>query len=157
MFSFLKKEKILSSVADGEIITLSKVPDQVFSQKILGDGFAVIPSNGDFFSPADGTVSDVTDTLHAYCITTDDGLEILVHIGIDTVELKGEFFTPLVKVGDKILRGKAIAHADLDGIKAKGYNTSTVVVITNTETLREFSVKETPDAKAGSPALIYKV
>ena len=157
MFNFFKKERILSSVANGRITGLSKVPDQVFSQKILGDGFAVIPTGGDFYSPADGIVTDVTDTLHAYCITTDDGLEILIHIGLDTVELKGQFFTPLVKKGDKITRGDAIAHADLDGIKSKGYNTATVVIVTNTDRLSQFSINETPTAKAGSPAMTYKI
>ena len=157
MFNFLKKERILSSVANGRIAGLSKVPDRVFSQKILGDGFAVIPTSGDFFSPSDGVVTDVADTLHAYCITTNDGLEILVHIGIDTVELKGEFFTPLVKKGDKITRGDALAHADLDGIKSKGYNTATVVVVTNTDRMSRFTINETPSAKAGSPAMTYKI
>ena len=137
MFNFLKKEKNLSSVANGRIIGLSKVPDQVFSQKILGDGFAVVPTNGNF--------------------TSRDGLEILVHIGIDTVELKGEFFTSLVKKGDPIHRGEAIALADIDAIKEKGYNTTTMVVITNTEKLKEFRVLEAPSAKAGSPALAYKL
>lgn len=156
MFNFLKKEKTLTSVADGRIIGITKIPDRVFSQKILGDGFGVIPSQGDFFSPANGVVTDVTDTLHAYCITTDDGLEILVHIGIDTVELKGEGFTPLVKKGDRLAAGDAIAHADLDFLKEKGYSIATAVVITNTEKLKSFRVLEAPAAKAGSPAMIYK-
>ncbi len=156
MFSFLKKEKKLLSVANGRIVTLSKIPDRVFSQKILGDGFGVIPTTGHFFSPADGTVTDVTDTLHAYCITTNDGLEILVHIGIDTVELKGEGFTPLVKKGDRLAAGDALAHADLAFLKEKGYSTATAVVVTNTEKLKSISVSESPSAKAGSPAMIYK-
>ena len=157
MFDFFKKEKYLATVADGGIISISSVPDQVFSQKILGDGFAVIPEHGDIFSPASGTVSDVTETLHAYCITSDEGLEILVHIGIDTVELKGKGFTPLVKAGDRIERGGALAHADLKEIEAAGYNTTTVVVITNTDKLKSFSVLENPSAKSGDKALTYKI
>lgn len=157
MFAFMKKEKILSSIANGRIITLSKVPDEVFSKKILGDGFAVIPTNGNIYSPADGTVTDVTESLHAYCITTDDGLEILVHIGIDTVELKGEFFTPLVKQGDKIHRGEALAYADIEGIREKGYNPATMVVITNTEKFKEYRVHEAQSESAGTPALTYKL
>ncbi len=156
MFSFLKKEKRLAAVANGRVIGLNKVPDLVFSQKILGDGFGVIPTDGHFFSPADGVVTDVTDTLHAYCITTDDGLELLVHIGLDTVELKGLGFTPLIKKGDKLSTGDAIAHADLDLIKEKGYSTVCVVVVTNTEKLREMRVIEAQSTKAGSPAMIYK-
>ncbi len=156
MFKFFKKEKTLTSVANGRIIGITKVPDKVFSQKILGDGFGVIPTTGDFFSPANGVVTDVTDTLHAYCITTDDGLEILVHIGIDTVELKGQGFTPLVKKGDHLASGDALAHADLEFLKEKGYSTATAVIITNTEKLKSFKVLETPTAKAGSPAMTYK-
>lgn len=157
MFNIFKKQKQLLSVANGRIITLSKVPDQVFSQKILGEGFAIVPTNGDIFSPANGKITDVTDTLHAYCITTDDGLEILVHIGIDTVELKGQGFTPLVKTGDKISAGDEIAKADLDLIKKAGYNTSVVVVITNTDKLKELNINESPSSTAGSVAATYKL
>lgn len=157
MFSFMKKERILSSVANGRIVNLTKVPDEVFSKKILGDGFAVIPTNGNIFSPADGTITDVTESLHAYCLTSDDGLEILVHIGIDTVELKGSFFTPLVKKGDKVRRGEALAYADIDGIRDKGYNPATMVVITNTEKLSEYKINEAQTESAGAPALIYKL
>ncbi len=156
MFNFFKKEKTLTSVANGRIINVSKIPDKVFSQKILGEGFGVIPTTGEFFSPASGVVTDVTATLHAYCITTDDGLEILVHIGIDTVELKGEGFTPLVKKGDRLTAGDALAHADLDFLKEKGYSTATAVVVTNPEKLKSFSILESPTAKAGSPAMKYK-
>lgn len=157
MFNFIKKERILSNVANGKIIKLEDVPDEVFSQKILGDGFAVIPTSGNIFSPADGTVTDVPDSLHAYCITTDDGLEVLVHIGIDTVELKGEFFTALVKAGDKIRRGEGIAYADIDGIAEKGYNPTAMVVITNTEKMSEYKVREAEAQSAGTPALTYKL
>ena len=157
MLDFLKKEKYLSSIAEGSIVDISVVPDEVFSKKILGDGFAVIPSGNDFFSPASGTVSDVTETLHAYCITTDDGLEILVHIGIDTVNLKGEGFTPRVKKGDRIERGAPLASADLAAIEGAGYNTTSMVVVTNTELLRSFKVIENPSASAGDKALIYKI
>ena len=157
MFNIFKKQKQLLSVANGRVIPLSKVPDQVFSQKILGDGFAVIPTNGEIFSPASGKVTDITDTRHAYCITTDDGLEILVHIGIDTVELKGQGFTPLVKIGDKISAGDEIAKADLELIKSAGYNTSVVVIITNSDRLRELNINEAPSSKAGSVAATYKL
>ncbi len=157
MFDFFKKEKMLTAVARGQVIDITKVPDQVFSQKILGDGFAIIPENGDVFSPVSGTISDVTETLHAYCITSDDGLEILVHIGIDTVELKGSGFTPLVKKGDHVNQGDALARADLELLKSKGYSTATVVVITNTESLKSYSVLENPDANSGDKAFIYKI
>lgn len=157
MFDFFKKEHFLAAVSDGAVIDISSVPDRVFSQKILGDGFAVIPENGDFCSPVSGTVTDVTETLHAYCITSDDGLEVLVHIGIDTVELLGKPFTALVKAGDRIEKGCALAYANLKEIEAAGYNTTTIVVITNIEKLKSFSILENPSVKAGDKALAYKI
>lgn len=156
MLDFFKKEKYLSSITNGSIVDISIVPDEVFSKKILGDGYAVIPSSGNFFSPASGTISDVTETLHAYCITTDDGLEILVHIGIDTVNLKGKGFTPHVKKGDRIERGAPLAYADLKLIEGSGYNTTSMVVVTNTELLHSLKVIESPSVNVGDKALIYK-
>ena len=157
MLNFFKKEKTIASVVDGDIISITNVPDQVFSQKILGDGFAVIPTSGNIVSPVCGTVSDVSDTLHAYCITSDDGLEILVHIGIDTVELKGNGFTAFVKKGDRLEKGSPIAKADLDTISSSGYNTTVMVVITNTNTMKSFNISEGSNQKAGSDALSYKL
>ncbi|MBQ9736985.1 MAG: PTS glucose transporter subunit IIA [Clostridia bacterium] len=157
MFNFLKKEKYLFSIADGSITNLNTVPDEVFSKKILGDGFAVLPSNGDFFSPADGTVTDVSDTLHAYCITSDDGLEILVHIGLDTVELKGKGFTPKVRKGQTVACGDLLAKVDLAAIEESGHSTISMVVITNTHDLKELNVLENTSASHGEKALSYKI
>lgn len=167
MFNFLRKNNqskeesnnshSLVAVADGDIISITKVPDQVFSQKILGDGYAIIPSGGSICSPANGTVTEVSDTLHAYCITSKDGLEILVHIGIDTVELKGDGFSPLVKKGDKVSCGSPIAAADLKLIKERGYNTEIMVVITNTDAVKSFDLTEKANVRAGDVALTYKL
>ena len=84
MLGFLKKERSLLSIANGSIIDITLVPDEVFSKKFLGDGFAVLPMSGNFSSPCDGTVTDVTKTLHAYCITSSDGLEILVEVDVNS-------------------------------------------------------------------------
>ncbi len=157
MFGLNKKEKSLNSPVSGKIISIDKVPDEVFSQKILGDGFAVIPSDGNILSPANGTVAQISETLHAYCINSPDGLEILVHIGIDTVKLKGNGFSPLVNEGDKISKGAPIACVDLETIKNHGLNTAVVTVITNTEKLKSHQVLEAPDAPAGTSAFIYKI
>ncbi len=157
MFDLFKKEKYLTSVAKGSILDISLVPDQVFSQKILGDGFAVIPADGSFVSPVSGTVTDVTDTRHAYCITSDDGLEVLVHIGIDTVELKGKGFKSLVKKGDKISAGTPISNVDLKLIETEGYNTTSMVVVCNMDKLRNLKVIENPSVSAGEKAAIYKI
>ncbi len=157
MFDLFKKEKYMYAIAKGSILDISLVPDQVFSQKILGDGFAVIPSEGNFVSPVSGTVSDVTETKHAYCITSDDGLEVLVHIGIDTVELKGKGFKPLVKNGDKVSVGSPVAQVDLKLIEQEGYNTTSMVVVTNMDKLRRLKTMENPSVNAGDKAAIYKI
>jgi glucose-specific phosphotransferase system IIA component len=156
MFDFFKKEKALNSVTKGTIIDITSVDDEVFSKKLLGEGFAITPQSNDFFSPANGTVSDVAETLHAYCITTDDGLEVLIHIGIDTVELKGNHFTSLVKKGQKLNAGTPIARAALDKIKNAGYKTTTMVVVTNSEILKTFKTVPHDSATIGTKAFIYK-
>ena len=157
MLGFLKKEHCLLSIADGSIMDITRVPDQVFSQKFLGDGFAVLPESGDFVSPCDGTITDVTKTLHAYCITSDDGLEVLVHIGIDTVNLSGKGFCPHVKTNDKVKKGDPLVSADLDLIEKSGFNTTSVVVITNIDRLTSYQVIENPSAKKTDKAMIYKI
>lgn len=156
MLNFLKKENYLYSISAGSIINLDLVPDEVFSKRILGDGFAVIPSGGEFFSPATGIINDVSDTLHAYCITTPDGLEILVHIGIDTVSLKGKGFTQKVKKGQKVLAGDLLLTADLKVIEEAGLSTISMVIITNKDKIASSKVLETPEAKPGDKAFLYK-
>lgn len=159
MFGFKKKnsEKEIFAAVSGEICQLSDVPDEVFSQKMLGDGVAIIPKDGNIVSPVNGTVSQVTDTLHAYCITSDDGLDILVHVGVDTVELKGEGFEVLVKEGDKVSVGTPIAKADLDFIKSKGFNLHTPILITNMDAVAEISVKVGNATSGETPVVTYKL
>ena len=119
LFSVNKNETLgtLFAPVNGRGIPQSKIPDEVFATGILGEGFGIIPSSGDVASPVNGTVIDVTPTLHAYSILSDDGAEILIHIGIDTVELKGNGFKNLVKTGDKISVGTPLAEVDLDLLK----------------------------------------
>lgn len=111
----------IKAVANGEAIPVSDVPDEVFASKALGDGVAVIVTDGKVYAPADGEISMVADTLHAYGISTEDGLELLVHIGINTVELNGEGFTPKVKEGDKVRAGQLLCEVDMAFMKEKGY------------------------------------
>ncbi len=157
MFNFFKKERYLASIASGSLMDITLVPDEVFSKKILGTGFAVMPSDGKFYSPATGTVTEVSKTLHAYCITSNDGLEILVHIGLDTVKLGGKFFTPKVKTGDRIQKGAPLVSADINSIKESGYNPISMVVVTNSNKLSSFDTIETTSASPGAKAFIYKI
>ncbi len=119
----------IAAPISGEAIPLDKVPDPVFADKVLGDGCAIIPDNGKIYSPVDGKISSVAETFHAYGITSDDGIEIMIHFGLETVALKGEGFIPHVKAGDRVKKGDLIAAADIDFLKSKNINLSTPVLI----------------------------
>ncbi len=132
MFGFAKKQKEIAvySPMDGVAIPLSEVPDEVFSEKILGDGVAVIPNSGNVYSPVDGEITDITDTKHAFCITTNDGAQLLLHIGIDTVKLKGEGFLIKVSSKDKVTAGTKIAEIDLEVLEKNSMARHTPLILT---------------------------
>ena len=120
MFNFFKgKEKgnVLYAPCKGKVVLLTEVPDPTFSEKLLGEGFAVIPTEGKVYAPADAEVTMVFDTLHAITLTSSQGAEILIHIGLDTVTLKGAPFTAHVAAGDKVKKGDLLMDVDLDKIK----------------------------------------
>ena len=131
------------SVADGEVIALEQVKDPVFAQKMMGDGFAVEPANGNIVSPVSGTVSSIFPTKHALGLVTEAGLEVLVHIGLDTVSLEGKPFTVHVAEGQKVAAGDLLVTADLDAIRAAGRETSTVVVFTNGDAIKSVKLEKT--------------
>ena len=131
------------SVADGEVIALEQVKDPVFAQKMMGDGFAVEPANGNIVSPVSGTVSSIFPTKHALGLVTEAGLEVLVHIGLDTVSLEGKPFTVHVAEGQKVAAGDLLVTADLDAIRVAGRETSTVVVFTNGDAIKSVKLEKT--------------
>lgn len=131
------------SVADGQVVALEQVKDPVFAQKMMGDGFAVEPANGNIVSPVSGTVSSIFPTKHAFGIVTEAGLEVLVHIGLDTVSLEGKPFTVHVAEGQKVAAGDLLVTADLDAIRAAGRETSTVVVFTNGDAIKSVKLEKT--------------
>ena len=124
-------KKYILSPLGGKTVNLDDVPDKVFSERLLGDGVAILPEDGMIFSPADGVISSVAEAKHAYGISSDDGTEILIHFGLETVELKGEGFEPLVKSGDRVKKGQLIARVDIELLKQKGYSLLTPVIICN--------------------------
>ena len=130
---FFKKQKteIIYAPCDGKIVPLNEVPDQVFSDKILGDGAAILPESSMICSPVNGKITQLFDTLHAYAITSENGIELLIHIGLNTVELKGEGFKACVKEGDNIKTGDKLADVNLEYIADRGYNLHTPIIITN--------------------------
>lgn len=144
MFKNLFKQKdgssggsvIISNPIKGEVIKLEKVPDEVFAQRMLGEGFAVDPDQGAVYSPIDGEIRALFPTLHAIAMETDEGLELLIHIGIDTVELNGEGFTSNIKLGDRVKRGDLLIQFDIDLIKERGKAPVTPIIITNMDKVK---------------------
>lgn len=140
---------------NGTIVPLEEVPDPVFSQKMMGEGVAMIPSEGKVLSPVNGKVVQVPDTKHAVGIESEDGMEILIHIGLDTVELKGEGFTPKVSVGDQVSVGDLLMEFDLDYIRNNAKDVITPIVITNSQNSdKQFVITEQKEGKAGETEII---
>lgn len=123
----------LKSPLSGKVLPLSDVPDKVFSSGAMGKGLAIDPEKGELIAPADGEITTIFPTGHAVGLTTKDGIEILMHIGMDTVELEGQGFETFVKQGDQVKAGDLLVRFDIEAIKAAGYSVITPIVITNTE------------------------
>ena len=125
-------EKIeLCAPVSGTVKALSDVPDKTFAEKVLGDGAAIIPEEGKVYAPADGTVANIMDSKHGIMFVTDNGAEVLIHIGLDTVNLKGKYFKSYVSDGDKVKKGTLLVEFDLEAIKGEGYNLISPMVVTN--------------------------
>ncbi len=134
MFQLFKKKTNnaeLVAVTDGKSIPMEQVNDPAFSSKALGDGVAVVPENNVIVAPCDGNLSLVADTRHAFGITREDGLEIMVHVGIDTVALNGEGFKTLAEVGTDVKKGQPIIEFDPEVMKAKGIDMTTMLILLN--------------------------
>ncbi|PAB59163.1 PTS sugar transporter subunit IIA [Anaeromicrobium sediminis] len=144
MFNFFKRKKevLLYAPMDGEIIQIEKVPDQVFADKLIGDGIAIIPSSSQVVSPVEGTVIQIAPTYHAIGLETKEGVEVLIHIGIDTVQLKGKGFKPMKEVGEKVAVGDLLMEVDLEYIKENKKEIVTPILITNGDIIKEYDKKE---------------
>lgn len=129
----LVKQEVIISPIKGDVIELSQVKDEVFSAGLLGKGVAIEPKEGKVVSPVDGTLTTLFPTHHALGITSDNGAEILIHVGMDTVQLEGKCFNPKVKQGDKIKAGQVLLEFDIDGIKEAGYTVTTPVIVSNSD------------------------
>ena len=154
---FSKKEPALLAVADGTAVPLEQVPDEAFSSGVLGVGFAVLPESGSIHSPVSGRVESVTDTGHAYTILSDDGLDVLVHVGIDTVELKGEGFMPFVFAGKAIKAGDVLVRVDLDVLRQRGLPAHIPVVVTNPERLSKMELSYGDVHGGKSRVMTYRI
>lgn len=152
---FTKKSTSIFSPVDGQVIELSKVPDEVFSKKMVGDGVAVLPSSNIVKAPVDGVVNMIFKTNHAFSVATEDGIDVLVHVGIDTIELKGEGFERLVEENTKVKAGTPILKVDFDFLKSKGKHTVTPVLLTNMNKISSMDAETGITVTAGSKIITY--
>lgn len=127
-----KNEEVIGSPMEGEAVEMKEVSDPTFSGEILGKGIAIKPSKGRVVAPCDGEIQMVFDTKHALSIKTEKGAELLIHVGLDTVKLKGEHFTDKAKAGDKVKAGDVLLEFDIEKIKEAGYDTICPIVVCNT-------------------------
>jgi PTS system glucose-specific IIA component len=160
MFGFLKKDKksdaqiagevALFSPVNGTVIPIIEVSDPVFSQKMMGDGFAVVPTEGNIYSPVNGKVLNIFPTKHAIGIQLDNGLELLLHMGLDTVKLNGKPFDIFVKEGQELMPDTLIAKVDLEQLKESEKDNAMVVVITNMDKVKNYSLSVTGETTANT-------
>ncbi|MGM0213710.1 sucrose-specific PTS transporter subunit IIBC [Enterococcus sp. AZ109] len=143
------KDEVLSAVISGKVVPLSQVNDPVFSTEMMGKGVAIIPEDNQLFAPADGVLTVMYDSKHAYGIQTDDGAEVLIHVGIDTVNLAGEFFTTNKKRGERVKKGELLGTFDREAIKKAGYDDTVMILITNSAAYSEVSVLDKLTVAAG--------
>jgi len=143
----------IATAVAGKVISLDDVSDKVFASRALGEGVGIVPTDGTIVAPVSGVLATVAATGHAYGIKTDDGVEVLVHVGIDTVRLKGEGFTVLVTKGERVTRGEVLGTVDLEVVKAAGYDPTTMVVVTNTKNLTAVTPRTGEDVGVGDTVI----
>lgn len=150
------KDTVMSACLNGTVVPLADVKDEAFASGVLGDGIAIEPSDGELVAPADGEISSTFETHHAVGMTTADGAELLMHIGIDTVKLGGKHFTYLVNEGDKVKKGQPLIRFELEAIKAEGYPVTTPVIVCNTDDYAAVEAKASGTVKQGDVLLELK-
>ena len=150
------KDTVLSACLNGTVVPLADVKDEAFASGVLGNGIAIEPSDGELVAPADGEISSTFETHHAVGMTTADGAELLMHIGIDTVKLGGKHFTYLVNDGDKVKKGQPLIRFELEAIKAEGYPVTTPVIVCNTDDYAAVAAKASGTVKQGDALLELK-
>lgn len=144
---------ILYAPVSGHVCVLNQIEDPVFSSEVLGKGCAIEPTVGEIVAPADGVVSQLAETKHAVTIVCDDGPEVLIHVGMETVELKGKGYEPHVKVGDHVQKGQLLFRFDMQSIKAAGYALTTPVVVSNSDNFSYVETMVSGKVKAGQELL----
>jgi sugar PTS system EIIA component len=150
----VKKEETIVAPLTGKIVSIEEVPDPTFSQKMMGDGIAIEPTEGVVVSPVDGEIVQFFHTKHAIGIQSESGAEILIHVGLETVNMNGEGFEGYVNVGDKVKAGDKLLSFDLDLIKEKAASTVTPIVITNGDAVESLDKRAASEATKGETSLL---
>lgn len=156
LFDFMKSKKgvSLGAPVKGECIPISSVADPTFAEEILGKGIAVKPSDGKVYAPVDGVISTIFPTGHAIGITTSDGIELLIHVGLDTVQLKGQFFKILAEADQQVKKGDLLLEADVEEISKAGYDTVTPMIICNSSDFSKIECKTEGTVEAGEEVIV---
>lgn len=152
LFNSKKEIEEIAAIMTGEIKPITEAPDPAFAQKLMGEGYVVFPSRGEVVAPFDGKISMIYPTKHAIALTSNSGLEILIHIGLDTVKLNGEGFELFIEIDDEVKKGQKILKVDLEFIRSKNLLTATPVVITNLNE-REMEFEKFGDVVLGDTIL----
>ena len=153
---FFGQRKTVLTPIRGKVLAQADIPDETFAQGILGPGCGIEPTGKTVYAPFDGTVEQVASTLHAVGLTSEDGIEILIHVGMDTVEMQGNGFKALVKVGDKVKAGTPLLKVDLEAIRAAGHPTATALIVTNADDLPEMQIVGGGIVAAGAPLFKFE-
>ena len=153
---FFGQSKTVLTTIRGKVLAQADIPDETFAQGILGPGCGIEPTGDTVYAPFDGTITQVASSLHAIGFTCVDVIELLIHVGMDTVEMKGQGFTSLTKEGAKVKAGTPLLKVDLEAIRAAGHPTATALIVTNSDDLPEISVAANGDAAAGTPVFKFK-
>lgn len=154
---FKKKEVKIVSPVKGRLISIKDVPDMTFSEEMVGKGVAIIPEKNEIYSPVDGKITTVFITGHAVGITTKEGVDLLIHIGMDTVNLKGEGFEVKVEDGKHVKAGDLLIVADFEGIKAKGYTLETPIIVCNPDDFKNITYAEPGNVEKGDVIMTVQV
>ena len=153
---FTNQSKTVLTPLQGKVLTQADIPDETFAQGILGPGCGIEPTGDTVYAPFDGTITQVASTLHAIGITSDDGIELLIHVGMDTVEMQGKGFTALVKEEQKVKAGTALLKVDLDAIRAANHPTTTAIIVTNADDLPKLHIIAGGIVSTGTPLFKFE-
>ena len=153
---FPGEKMVVKAPMDGIVLPLEQIPDETFATAILGPGCGIEPTGDTVYAPFDGTITQVASTLHAIGITSDDGIELLIHVGMDTIALRGSGFTPLVREGQAVKAGTPLLNVDLDAIRAAGLSTESAIIVTNGDDLPKLHIIAGGIVSTGTPLFKFE-